>query len=73
MFSLENPERLHQFGFKLGKGGAHAARTMMLPELRRLLEVARQESSRDDYRLAVIEQNVLDKPTLKARKLTFEH
>ena len=73
MFSLENPERLLQFGFKLGKGGAHAARTMMLPELRRLLEVAKEESSRGDYRMAVVEQNVLDKPTLKARKLTFEH
>lgn len=45
----------------------------MLPELRRLLEVVDKGSDRAGYRTAAVEHNVLDKPTLKARKLTFEH
>ena len=73
MFLVEHPEELTRFGFKFGRGGAHAARTMMLPELRRLLEVAGDGATRADYRTAVVDHNALDKPTLKARKLSFEH
>ncbi|UHD17519.1 hypothetical protein [Thiocapsa bogorovii] len=73
MFSVDHPEQMIRFGFKFGKGGAHAARTMMLSELQRLLEVAKDEWVRDDYRTAVVEENVLDKPTLNARKFTFRH
>jgi hypothetical protein len=29
LFSVDEPQRLLRFGFKFGKGGAHAARTMM--------------------------------------------
>jgi hypothetical protein len=46
---------------------------MMLPELSRLLEVTGGEGTRADYRSAVVDANLLGKPTLKARKLTFEH
>jgi hypothetical protein len=72
-FAAENPERLPRFGFKLGRGGVHAARTMMLPELRRLLDAVPGPAARDDYRAAVVDDNVLDKPTSRARRLTFEH
>lgn len=73
MFLNEEASSLSRFGFKTGKGGAHAARTMMLPELRRLLGSAVPESDRAGYRAAVVDDNALDKPTVKARKLTFEH
>ncbi|NCA89502.1 MAG: hypothetical protein EOM92_11500 [Gammaproteobacteria bacterium] len=73
MFATEHPEALVRFGFKFGRGGAHAARTLMLAELRRLLQVTPDEAQRLDYRTAVVENNALDKPTLKARKLSFEH
>lgn len=73
MFATEHPDALLRFGFKFGRGGAHAARTMMLAELRHLLEALPQDAHRADYRTAVVETNVLNKPTLKARKLTFEH
>ncbi|WP_058554875.1 hypothetical protein [Thiohalocapsa sp. ML1] len=73
MFTDASLERLAPFGFKAGKGGTHAARTMMLPELRRLLEVTRGETDRTAYRAAVVEANALDKPTVKARKLTLSH
>jgi len=45
----------------------------MLPELRRLLDAAPARAGRGDYRSAVVDGNVLDKPTTRARKLTFEH
>lgn len=73
MFATEHPDALLRFGFKFGKGGAHAARTMMLAELQHLLEALPEDAQRADYRAAVVDSNVLDKPTLKARKLTFEH
>lgn len=73
MFATEHAEALLRFGFKFGRGGVHAARTMMLPELQRLLEALPEDAERADYRAAVVETNVLDKPSLKARKLGFEH
>jgi hypothetical protein len=73
LFFAELNEGLVPFGFRLGNGGAHAARTMMLPELRRLLAVSAEDASRADYRSAVVDANLLGKPTSKARKLTFKH
>ncbi len=73
MFSVEQPERLLRFGFKFGRGGTHAARTMMLAELRRLFDVTGEAAECTDYRQAVIDSNALDKPTVKARKLTYEY
>jgi hypothetical protein len=73
VFATEHTEVLIRFGFKFGRGGAHAARTMMLTELQHLLEALPEDAQRADYRVAVVDTNVLDKPTLKARKLTFEH
>jgi hypothetical protein len=64
---------LSRFGFKTGKGGAHAARTMMLPELRRLLSSMGSDSNKGAYRAALVDGNALDKPTVKARKLTWKH
>ncbi|NEX20179.1 hypothetical protein G3480_07600 [Thiorhodococcus mannitoliphagus] len=64
---------MHRFGFKFGKGGVHSARTMMLAELQRLLDAAPAGAQRADYREAVIDDNLLDKPTVNARKLTFRH
>jgi hypothetical protein len=73
MFTEIPLDRLACFGFKAGKGGTHAARTMMLPELRRLLDVAHGDVTRATYRAAVIDANALDKPTVKACKLTLAH
>jgi len=45
----------------------------MLQEIQRLLDVVGATALRPDYRSAVVDNNVLDKPTTKARKLTYEH
>lgn len=46
---------------------------MMLAELRMLLVACPHSASLDEYRTAVIEQNVLLKPTLDARQRSIKH
>jgi hypothetical protein len=60
-------------GFSFGINGPHAARTMMLDELRLLLEHTDSAATRAEYATAVVEHNVLGKPTRKARELTLKH
>jgi hypothetical protein len=64
---------LSQLGFRFGINGPHAARTMMLDDLRLLLSHTSPQATRSDYAAAVVEANVLGKPTRKARELAFRH
>jgi hypothetical protein len=73
LFAQQNEEKMTYFGFKFGSGGAHAARTIMLGELEIMLSSCQPDAPKEDYEQAVIEFNVLDKSTAKARKLTFRH
>lgn len=66
-------ELLTQLGFRFGMNGPHAARTMMLDDLRVLLAHTSPEATRADYASAVVESNVLGKPTRKARELALRH
>ena len=60
-------------GFKYGKSGAHAARSMMIKELRLLFEATDITASYQDYEQAIINQNVLQKTTENSRKITLRH
>ncbi|HDS1766719.1 MULTISPECIES: hypothetical protein [Pseudomonas] len=62
-----------KFGFKFGRNGAHAARTMMLAELTELFQGREAEASTAQYQEDIELFNVLHKPTEKARKLTWRH
>ena len=64
---------LEQLGFRFGINGPHAARTMMLDDLRLLLAHAPPHFTRADYASAVVDGNVLGKPTRKARELALRH
>ena len=65
---------LTRFGFKYEKGGAHIARTMMLDELRALLDFLRkQEAAKEEYKDAITEANCLGKRSGKTRILTYRH
>ena len=64
---------LSQLGFRFGINGPHAARTMMLDDLRLLLEHTSPQATRADYISAVVDANVLGKPTRKARELALRH
>ncbi len=69
----QRQELLTQLGFRFGMNGPHAARTMMLDDLCVLLAHTSPEATRADYTSAVVENNVLGKPTRKARELALRH
>ncbi len=64
---------LTQLGFRFGMNGPHAARTMMLDDLRVLMTHTPSGATRDDYAAAIVGENLLGKPTKKARELAFRH
>lgn len=61
------------FGFKYGRNGAHASRTMMLSEISELFAHLPANASAQNYQQDIEEFNRLNKPTLKARQLTWRH
>lgn len=64
---------LTELGFRFGANGPHAARTMMLDDLRTLFQHVPVDADRADYAEAVVAHNVLTKPTKKSRELAFRH
>ena len=64
---------MEQLGFRFGINGPHAARTMMLDDLRVLLSHTPDNADRADYAVAVVDENVLGKATKKARELALRH
>ena len=69
----ERQALLEKLGFRFGISGPHAARTMMLDDLRLLLAHTPPQATRADYTSAVVDVNVLGKPTRKARELALRH
>ena len=68
----ESSPAWEDFGFKFGDKGAHTSRTIMVAELKGLLGCCPANSSREQYLLAVTEENCLGKRTVSTRKLTFQ-
>ncbi len=64
---------LERLGFRFGINGTHAARTMMLDDMRLLLAQTPASASRTDYAQAVVVDNVLGKATKSARQLALRH
>ena len=65
---------LQSYGFSGETGGAHASRTIMVDELHRLLGVVQDPiADREQYRIAIIEENALGKRSTKTRSLTYRH
>lgn len=65
------PEFALQFGFVNGPGGQHNSRTIMLQELRALFAACPPSSSGDDYRTAIVADNILLKQTMATRQKTL--
>ena len=61
------PESL---GFRTGSMSVHTSRTMMLEELGLMLDRVPQIARKGEYELAIVEQNVLGKPTGSTRQRT---
>lgn len=70
---MTSPTALQQFGFKYGRNGAHASRTMMLSEITELFAVLPASASPAQYQQEIVQFNVLHKPTEKSRQLTWRH
>lgn len=65
---------LQSYGFSGETGGAHASRTIMVDELRRLFDVVQDPfAERDQYRIAIVEENAVGKRSAKTRTLTNRH
>ena len=65
-------QALERLGFRFGEKGTHTSRTMMLVELEALLGALSPMATRDQFRAAVIEENVLGKRSVSNRKLGFQ-
>jgi hypothetical protein len=72
-FEINTSDTLKIFGYKFGKNGAHSARTMMFGELVTLFSSLPANASKVEYVDAIIDGNLLNKPSKKARQLTARH
>jgi len=64
---------LKKFGFKFGQNGAHSARSIMAEELKVLFSGTDKDAEKEQYQADICDFNVLNKPTAKARMLSFRH
>jgi hypothetical protein len=69
--SLQVPEEALIFGFENDPVGTHISRTIMLADLQLLLAACDSAAKVAAYRSAVVDENVLLKPTLTTRKRSF--
>lgn len=63
-------EELAVLGFRIAPSGPHTGKTLMLSELTSLFEAVEPSASSAHYRQAIVEGNVLGKPTASSRKET---
>ena len=66
------PRSAVAFGMRVKPTGTHLSSTMKLEEFRTLLAGLPATASEAEYRAAVVEQNLLGKPTATTRRITFE-
>ncbi|MBE0507396.1 MAG: hypothetical protein IBX50_11870 [Marinospirillum sp.] len=66
-------DTLKSLGFKFGKNGTHASRTLMFSEINKLFSALPSSASPEQYRQDIVQFNLLHKPTEKARLLTWRH
>lgn len=65
------PDSALDCGFLNNPVGTHGSRTIMLKELRMLLEACPRPTDYEDFRTAIVENNVLLKNTVATRKESF--
>jgi hypothetical protein len=70
---LSIPAEAERFGFRRKETGGHMARSMMFDEMRALLSSVPAEATRQQYRTAIVDDNVLGKPTFSSRDKSYRH
>jgi len=68
MLIQDNP-----LGFSKAILGGHSARSMMFLEMRALVRAMPLAVTKNDFAKAIVEENVLEKPTLISRKKSLRH
>ena len=71
-FALSGEQRSNAeaVGFRLGAKGTHSSRTIMLAELKAVLEATPVDAARADYTSAIVEGNCLSKATVATRHIS---
>ncbi len=69
--SFRQESALRSLGFRLGDQGTLSTRPILLPECSELLDALPGSASAEDYRAAVVDDNLLAKPTRGSRLVTF--
>ena len=69
--TIQVPPLSKEYGFVDEPIGAHSSRTMMLAELRLLLAACQPFASLEEYRSAIVYENVLLKKTVATRNVSF--
>jgi hypothetical protein len=70
--SSADAARLLDLGFRWGHKGTHTSRTIMLDELRLVLDSCPPNATRRDYLSAILDENCLGKRTAATRKLSSQ-
>src|SRR5687768_11570771 len=73
LWNKEQIEALAWAGCKFTPGGSHISRTMMLAELRQVLDAVPSGSSPNTYHSAILTLNVLGKGTESTRQKSLRH
>ncbi len=68
MLIKDNP-----LGFSKAILGAHSARSMMFLEMLALVRALPLTVTKNDFAKAIVEENLLQKPTLSSRKKSLRH
>jgi len=63
----------NSLGFSKASLGGHSARSMMFLEMQALFRALPLAVTKDDFTKAIIEENVLQKPTFSSRKKSLRH
>jgi len=65
--------QVNSFGFSYNSTGGHTARSMMLLEMQILIHSLPLVAERDDIANAIVDENILDKPTQASRVKSLRH
>ncbi len=65
--------QVNHLGFSKTNAGGHTARSMMFLEMRALVRAMPLAVTKDDFAKAIVEENILEKPTLSSRTKSLRH
>jgi hypothetical protein len=66
-------KQVDSFGFSNASVGGHSARSMMFLEMRTLVRSMPVAAARSDFIRAIVDENILEKPTQGSRKKSLRH